>query len=93
MTEFSNSRFWRSIAIVLVASLFLIGFGLLERQPVDPAVPARADDRNFAAFDENKPWITSNQAGDTIYVWRFKGTAGYMSGKVELLDSYTFHAK
>ena len=87
MDRIANSKFWRSVAVMFVLSLMLIGVGLFTHQTINLAAPAQAGGRGW--MDVEGTYITYNQEGDTIYMWIFDGS--YKD--VELVKQKTFKAK
>ncbi len=75
MSNFANSTFWRSVAAGFVASLFLIGIGLILNHDMDVATPARADGgftklRAIEGTTREIFYTTSNDAR-TVVFWNF----------------------
>ena len=77
----TDSRFWRMIAVGVVAGLFYVGAGL--RNGTGAALPeltraAQAEGVSTVGYSDNHSLIvTSSADGTTIYVW---DAAGYIGG-------------
>ena len=78
----SDSRFWRLIAVLCVASLFYVGHGLHDGGDI-PALDSSA----IAAAPWGNPndsrLFTVSEDGRTLYVWRINGAQVKPEGKVE----------
>jgi hypothetical protein len=72
----THSRFWRCIALALVAGLFYVGHGLRDPSPLEVPLPsiatqARADVgvTSVPYQDNHSLIVTASDDGKTIYVW------------------------
>lgn len=92
----SDSRFWRVMAVGVVAGLFYVGTALRHSSSPELAFPelarsARAEGGVAAVpyRDNHSLIVTASEDGQTIYVWN---TSTYLSGS-SLEYVGTFRAK
>jgi len=77
MRDFSESRFWRMIALGFVLSLFYLGWAVSNRNASFLTSSAEAQvlyDRNTALSSGNYI-VTSNPEGNTLYLYELEKTA------------------
>ena len=75
METFAKSLFWRSVAVLLVASLLLIGYAMLQGDSTGGFVrQARAADGLIgpSSIGSQELIITASPDGATIYEWARK---------------------
>jgi hypothetical protein len=68
-----DSKFWRSVAVLLVAALLYIGHGPHEGS-ILPTSSAYANGSDVQALGKGSLVYTSNAGGAELFVWRADGT-------------------
>ena len=70
----SDNRFWRAIAVLMVAGVFYVGHGLHEETAELPSLstPAKASEVTLNHKDHNG-LFTASPDGSVIYTWKFAG--------------------
>jgi hypothetical protein len=81
MEQIANSRFWRTIAVVVVVLLSLdVGHRLLASGTLPDPMPAALARSGGIVASDTVGVVTTNQDGTVVYRWgKIEGTPGGLS--------------
>lgn len=90
MKEFAESKFWKCIAVGLVAAIFYLGWAISHNTPDLIALPAHAQTLlERGALESSGSYImVTNQEGNKLYCYEFEKSATNVAPRLKEVHKF-----